>query len=191
MNNKIELEADSFSSSQVQSKIWLVSALETVTNKNLIKKNNYKIWILAGWYGITNFILRTRNNMSVLEVRSFDLDPSCEPTANQINNLWHWQGWQFKAETVDINGLDYSAPPDIVINSSVEHVDQDRWFEIIPKGTLVCLQASDLDHEDHISIYKSLEDLIQRFPMEILYQGVKRFEYDDHGFNRYMIIGFK
>jgi len=191
MNNKIELEADSFSSSQVQSKIWLVSMLENVADKHLFKKTNYKIWILAGWYGITNFILRTRNNISIHEVRSFDSDPSCEPVANQINNLWHWQGWQFKAETVDINDLDYSDPPDIVINSSVEHVDQDRWFEIIPKGTLVCLQASDLEHEDHISIYKSLEDLIQRFPMEILYQGVKRFEYDDYGFNRYMIIGFK
>jgi hypothetical protein len=191
MNNKINLEADAFSSSQIQSKIWLVSILESITNKHFSKKTNYKIWILAGWYGITNFILRTRNNIPASEVRSFDLDFSCEPIANQINNLWHWQKWQFKAETIDINNLDYSNPPDIVINSSVEHIDQNLWFEIIPKGTLVCLQASDLDHEDHISIYKSLEDLIERFSLEVLYQGVKRFEYDDHGFNRYMIIGFK
>jgi hypothetical protein len=191
MNNKIELDIDSFSSSQIQSKIWLTSTLESVTSKHLSGKGNYKIWLLAGWYGITNFILRTRNNLSVLEVRSFDIDPCCESIANQVNNLWHWQNWKFKAETIDINDLDYTNPPDIVINSSVEHIDRDRWFEIIPKGTLVCLQASDLKHEDHITIYTSIENLVERFPMEILYQGVKRFEYDDHGFCRYMIVGFK
>jgi hypothetical protein len=186
MNNKIDIDSDAFSSSQIQSKIWLVSTLESIVDKKY-----HRIWILAGWYGITNFILRTRNNIPVSEVRSFDIDPACESIADQINNLWHWQGWQFKAETKDINDLDYSKPPDIVINSSAEHIENDQWFHRIPPGVLVCIQTADLDHEEHISEYKSLDDLIARFPLEIKYQGIKRFEYDDFGFNRYMIVGFK
>jgi hypothetical protein len=185
------IDVDCFSSGQIQSKIWLVSKLELAAKEHLDDIQRHKIWILAGWYGITNFILRSRDNLKVSEVRSFDVDPSCEIIADKINNLWEWQAWQFKAHTRDINSLEYNNPPTIVINSSVEHVDSTEWFDRIPTGTFVCLQASDLAHDDHIVEIDSLEKLKEKYPLKIVWEGMKRFEYDNLAFNRYMTIGFK
>ena len=178
---------DAFSSSQVDSKIWLVSKLEQCLAPN---PKGWDIWILAGWYGLTNFILRTRGNIPIHKVRSFDLDPSCEAVADAVNELWVWRHWEFKAQTADVNDIDYTDPPDIVINSSVEHIDSRQWFDRIPVGTIVVLQGNDMPHEDHVAEYKTLDEFKQAWPLsEMLYEGQRRFQYDDWGFSRWMIIG--
>ena len=180
---------DSFSSSQIQSKIWLVEELE----KCQLDAKKQRIWILAGWYGLTNFIIRTRGRIPILEVRSFDSDPECEPIADKINNLWEWQQWQFKAHTADVNELEYKWPfPDIVINTSVEHMESDRWWDLIPAGTLVALQACDLDHDEHTADFKNLQDLVDKYPMTFeLFTGTKVFDYGSKRMSRFMLIGRK
>lgn len=184
---------DAFSSSQIQSKLWLAQALESVVDEHLpTEREGYRIWILAGWYATTNLLLQTRAKIKILEVRSFDIDPSCEEIADKINNLWVWQAWKFKAHTADINELEYKPRPQIVINTSLEHMDSNEWFDRIPKNTLVCLQGSDMPHEDHNNTFNDIRDFIRKYPLEELYyDGVKRFQYDDYAFNRYMIIGIK
>ena len=185
----LNLENDAFSSAQIQSKLWLIQSLERcLDNKTL----GYCIYILAGWYGITNLLLRTRNNIRIKEVRSFDIDPSCQEAADAINNLWVWKNWEFKAITQDINSVDYSAGPDVVINSSVEHMSSNIWFDNIPKGTIVCLQASDMDHDDHVNKFKNSFDMMDAYKLrEYLFEGTKMFEYEDKLFSRSMIIGIK
>ena len=188
------VDTDAFSSAQIQSKLWMVDKLEFVLNEHMPTDslNGFRIWILAGWYGITNFLIRTRNKIPVSEVRSFDIDPSCEPIADLINNLWVWQAWQFKAQTGDINKLIYQPKPDVVINTAVEHMLENDWWDNIPKGTVVCLQASDMEHDDHSNTISHYRDLQEKYRMEeYLYEGTKRFQYDDHAFNRSMIIGIK
>ena len=57
---------------------------------------------------------------------------------------------------------------------------------------MVCLQASDMLDEDHVNSMSSIKDLMLKYPMsEQLYEGVKRFEFEDKAFNRVMIIGIK
>lgn len=186
------MDFDSFSSAQIQSKLWLVQRLEDVLNENVPKEGGHRIWILAGWYGLTNFLIRTRGKLPVQEVRSFDIDPSCESIADSINNLWVWKAWEFKAHTADINQLNYQPKPDVVINSSVEHMTQDEWWNNIPENTVVCLQASDLEHEDHYNKIKSSQELLERYKLqECFYEGTKRFQYEERGFYRSMIIGVK
>jgi hypothetical protein len=183
---------ESFSAAQMQSKQWLVQRLESVLLEERPIEDGYRIWILAGWHGLTNLLLRTRNQIPVLEVRSFDIDPSCEAVADAVNNLWVWKAWEFKAHTADINQLEYSPQPDVVINSSVEHMTSNLWWTNIPKGTIVCLQASDMDDEDHVNRFSTAHDLFKAYPVEeLLYEGIKRFEFDDKGFYRVMIIGVK
>lgn len=184
---------DAFSSSQMLSKLWLAQHLEYAVDEDFpTERNGYRVWILGGWYGLTNLILRTRSKMKILEVRSFDIDPECEVIADKINELWVWQAWQFKAVTQDVNTLEYSPKPQIVINTSVEHMDSDEWYRRIPEGTLVALQASNLPHEDHKNIFNSARDLMNHYPFdEIYFEGTKRFQYDDNGFYRYMVIGKK
>ena len=137
-------------------------------------------------------IIRVRSKIRVKEIRSFDIDPNCEEIADRINNLWVWRAWEFKAHTVDINTLQYKPKPDIVINSSVEHMTSNDWWTNIPRGTLVALQASDMDHEDHFNKIKSSKELLEKYPLdECFMEGTKRFQYDDDGFYRSMIIGIK
>lgn len=184
---------DSFSSSQIASKLWLVTRLEQCLDEHYpTDKEGYRVWILAGWYAVTNLLLCTRGRIPILEVRSFDSDPECEPIADKINNLWQWQGWKFKAHTADINEIKYNVKVDVVVNSSVEHMDKDDWFHNIPKGTMVCLQASDLEHDDHKNTFKNSHELLAHYPLsECLYEGIKAFNYEDHTFYRSMIIGWK
>ncbi len=188
------IDTDAFSSAQIQSKLWMIHNLESALNEHIPtdSSNGFRIWILAGWYGITNLLLRTRNKIPVLEVRSFDIDPSCESIADTINNLWVWQAWQFKAQTGDINKLIYEPRPDVVINTAVEHMTSNEWWDNIPKGTVVCLQSSNMVHEDHTNKFDGYRDLQEAYRMEeYYYEGTKRFQYDDSTFNRSMIIGIK
>jgi hypothetical protein len=186
------VETDAFSVAQMQSKLWLVERLERVLEENHPTDDPYRIWILAGWYGLTNLILRTRNKLPIMEVRSFDIDPQCETIADSINNLWVYRGWEFKAVTGDINTLEYHPRPDIVINSSCEHMKEFTWWYNIPEGTIVCLQGSDMDDPDHWMPFKSTKELMESFPLqEVWYDGIKRFEFEDKGFYRSMIIGVK
>ena len=186
------MDFNSFSSAQMQSKLWLVQRLESVLLEERPIEDGYRIWILAGWYGLTNLLLRTRNQVPVLEVRSFDIDSSCESIADCLNNFWVWKAWEFKAHTADINLLEYTPRPDVVINSSVEHMTSNLWWDNIPIGTIVCLQASDMEDEDHVNKFSTSRDLFEAYPVkELIYEGIKRFEFDDKAFYRVMIIGIK
>ena len=188
------VETDAFSVAQMQSKLWLVQTLERTINEHVTADSmqGHRVWILAGWYGLTNLLLRTRNQIPVSEVRSFDIDPSCEEIADAINNLWVWKAWEFKAHTADINKLEFTPKPDIIINSSVEHMTANTWWNNIPKGTVVCLQASNMDDEDHVNKIANERELYEKYPVEeLLYSGIKRFEFNDKSFYRSMIIGIR
>jgi len=186
------VNTDAFSVAQMQSKLWLIERLERTLEEYEINEDGYRIWILAGWYGLTNLLIRVRNRIKVLEIRSFDIDPFCEHMADSINNLWVYRGWEFKAHTLDINQLEYKPAPDVVINSSVEHMKSNDWWTNIPNGTFVCLQASDMEDDDHINKFENSRDLLAAYPIsELYYEGVKRFEFEDKTFNRSMIMGIK
>ena len=193
--NPMDIDVDAFSSSQMGSKIWLVSKLEEcLAGFKQRPDKGYRIWILAGWYGVTNLIIRTRHIIPVEHVHSIDCDPSCEPRADRINKFWEWQGWQFKAHTADANKLVYNRDncPHIVINSSVEHFTSREWFDRIPKGTLVAMQACDLPHDSHVAAYACTEDLLREFQLsEFLYSGSLVFSYPEKDLTRFMVIGVK
>jgi hypothetical protein len=67
-----------------------------------------------------------------------------------------------------------------------------KWWDNIPKGTVVCLQASDMEDVDHVNKFTNDRELFKAYPLEeLLYSGIKRFEFNDKGFYRSMIIGIK
>jgi hypothetical protein len=187
----MNIDKDSFASGQIKSKLWLAKELESV----LIPLGNPKLKILClgGWYGVTNFILRTRDNLNIELYRSIDIDPSVETVADSINNLWEWQNWQFKAITDDANKFQYSLDDfNLVINTSVEHIDSKQWFDNIPTGCYVVLQSNNMTHEDHSHNHETLADMVDEFPLsQLLYKGELLFEYPDWQFKRFMLIGQK
>jgi len=184
-NNYFLVHKDSFSSGQIDSKLWLCEQLE------LLNIESNEINIYGGWYGLTAFLLLSRKKFKVKKIRSYDIDPNCELIADMINQNWVWKGWQFKAETKDCNTI--SSTADLIINTSTEHFSSMLWWENISPGTIVVLQGNNMKHhEDHYSCVDSLEQFVSKFPVsELLYKGEMTFKYDTWGFSRYMIIGIK
>jgi len=191
--NLMDVDVDAFSSSQMGSKLWLTERLEECLSRLEAPVAGYKIWIYAGWYGITNLIIRTRGVIPVEYVRCIDRDPTCAPIADRINKFWEWQDWQFKSLTGDVNEVNYSQDnPHIVINTSIEHMGPGPWFDMIPKGTIVAVQGSDLPHDDHVRRINSVGELRSACPMSSeLYSGSIAFNYPGLELKRYMIIGIK
>lgn len=179
------INKDAFSNGQVDSKLWLCQELEK------LKWSSDLTHIYAGWYGILSFLLLSRENFKVGRIESFDLDPTCEPIADMINENWVIKEWKFKAFTLDCN-QGVRGAPDLIINTSTEHFDSMEWFDRIRPGTRVILQGNNMPHDDHFIDSASLEDFITHYPLsEIAYQGSLDFAYPEWSFTRYMIIGVK
>jgi hypothetical protein len=181
----MEINKDAFSSGQVSSKIWLCEQLEKLGwTSNLTH-------IYGGWYGITAFLLLSRGKFSVDNIRSLDIDPTCETIADMINENFVWQDWKFKAFTQDCNN--FEGPfGDLVINTSTEHFTSNDWYNKLPKGTRVVLQGNNMNHDDHTSIINSLSEFVSQYDLSNTeYTGELDFVYPDWGFTRYMLIGTK
>ena len=179
------INKDAFSSGQIGSKIWLCEQLEKLGWKSNLTH------IYGGWHGVLGFLLLSRNKFDVKRIESYDIDPSCEPIADMLNEYWVWQNWKFKAHTADCN-LVKSNLADLVINTSTEHFDSLLWFNYIPPGTRVILQGNDMPHEDHVIHTNSLEEFKKAYPLsEYAFEGSMDFVYPDWKFTRFMLIGTK
>ena len=187
MSQTLSVDKDAFSSGQIGSKIWLCEELEKLFEKIDIA------WIYGGWYGVTAFLLRTRGNLPIATIRSYDIDPYVEQVADMFNENWVYKEWQFKAHTEDCNQLKpVLNNPDLIINTSTEHFKSLDWYHKIPKGTVVALQGNNMEHDDHFIHSETLDDFVNTFNVsKILYQGSMDFEYPDWKFTRYMLIGIK
>jgi hypothetical protein len=148
-------------------------------------------YIYGGWYGLAGFLLLSRGNFKVNRIRSLDIDPSCQPVADMINENWVIQEWKFKAFTQDCNNFE-GQYGDLIINTSTEHFTSKDWFDRIPKGTRVILQGNNMPHEDHVIHSATLSDFADEYPLsDYVYQGAKEFVYPNWSFTRFMIIGTK
>jgi len=183
----MEINPDAFSSGQIGSKIWLCEELEKIYTQI-----DY-LGIYGGWYGITHFLLKVRGNIQIDRCVSLDMDPTCQPVADMINENWVWQDWQFKAFTEDCNkSITSLRNMDMIINTSTEHFDNMDWWNNIPKGTAVVLQGNNMPHEDHHVHSSCLEDFVKMYPVrQLMYSGEKAFVYPNWSFTRFMIIGEK
>lgn len=145
---------------QLLSKSWLVNHLGKWTPDRPVN-----IYIFGGWIGIlANMILQSP--IRVNRIRSIDIDPWCESIADRVNTL-HIRDWKFKAITADMATYQYddSLFPDVVINTSTEHVTQEvyeSWVSGIPSDTLVVTQGNNLfDCIDHIRCTGTLEEFVE------------------------------
>ena len=113
-------------------------------------------YVFGGWYGLLPHLLL--DNKYVKKVYSIDIDPDCERVGNIYFRKEH-----LKYVTGDMKDFVYSENPDVVINTSTEHVDQetfDIWYENIPRRTFIIMQGNDLDIPEHIRPFKNLEEFL-------------------------------
>lgn len=187
---EMTLDTTAFMSGQIGSKIWLCEKLEPILASRFDR--HVVIWILGGWYGMTNFLLQARRNCGLSQVVSYDMNSAATVGAEMLNEAYIYQNC-FRAITADVLTLDYAVdlPPDVVINTSSEHMATD-WYDLIPSGTLCVIQSNNMEHDDHSNLCNSVIELQERFPMkEPIFAGSKSFFYPEWGFSRFMTIGLK
>jgi hypothetical protein len=147
------------------------------------------VWVVGGWYGVLPAILFDDPRYRIGKIVSFDLDPDCAAVALAVNRGPVEEG-RFEARTGDMYELDYNgtAPPDLVINTSCEHIpDVRRWLDRLPAGTAVVLQSNDyFDEPEHINCVNTLAEFVDQAGLsKIAFSGVL----ETKKYARFMLIG--
>jgi hypothetical protein len=173
--------ATAFNHKQVACKMWARDELfESCGGKF------QRIWVLGGWYGVLAAMLFEDQRFDIAAIDSIDIDGTVEPVARTLNK---GAGERFAAITRDMYGLDYAAAqPDLVVNTSCEHIADVRgWLDLLPKGTRVLLQSNDYFAEPtHINCVSSLGEFEALAQLaELRFAG----ELPQKKYTRFMLIG--
>ena len=177
---------DAFWSGQLNSKEWLIDALELAVHPTVdcVMPKPFSIDIHGGWVGVLSSML-SQSRIPVATIRSIDIDPTCESIATMMNKKEEIQG-RFRAVTSDMCTI--RSDSDIIINTSCEHITQDQydlWKSGVPYNSLLVLQSNNYNIPEHIRIANSLEEFKQQCDINILWAG----ELELPLYKRWMIIG--
>lgn len=176
---------------QVRGKTWLVDQMHAAIGTEL-----GTVYVLGGWHGVLAAMLLHDPRVNIRMAVNIDKDPRCKPIAESLNRT-HAQVDAFRAVTADMMTLDYaellsvdpsSELPDVLINTSCEHVEQfAQWYRQIPPGTLQVLQSNDYYAcEEHTNCSADLESFARAAPMrDLLYAGALELK----KYTRFMLIG--
>ena len=169
---------DSFWKGQIKSKEWLLD--------NLCPRvpHNASIDIHGGWNGVLASMLFQKVS-DIKNIRSLDIDPSCEQIASTMNKLEEMQG-RFRAVTADM--CEIRSDADVVINTSCEHITQDQydlWLSGMPYNSMVVLQSNNYAIDEHVRTADSLDTFVQQSQLRVLWAG----ELELPLYKRFMIIG--
>jgi hypothetical protein len=174
---------DAFWRGQILSKEWLITELKK-------QKHHAKQWpsidIYGGWVGtLASFLFQS--DLYISNIRSIDIDPSCEDIARTMNQL-EVEAGKFRAVTADM--CTTASTADIIINTSCEHISQeqyDKWLSSIPTDSLLVLQSNNYKIPEHVRIAKDLEDFKDQSKLNVIWAGELKLSM----YNRFMIIGRK
>jgi len=171
---------ESFWKGQLRSKVWLIDNLKPFISSSV------SIDIFGGWNGVLASLL-FQSEIDIVKIRSIDIDPACENTANTMNKIEEMQG-RFMSITEDMCGSISSA--EVIINTSCEHISQcqyDQWLSNINDKSLIVVQSNNYEITEHIRIAKSLEEFENQSNIRVIWSG----ELDLPLYTRFMIIGKK
>ena len=184
------MDYSAFSHGQIHSKLWLCE------NLDIHVKPSSTIVILGSWYNILGFMLQTRKPKYYKEICGIDINKDAIEIANKIN-----QAWMIGNDTVirnindNANKLDLRGY-DVYINCSVEHMDNNDWFNNIPAGRLVCLQSTNVTIKGDpwyiTNPIKSLSVFAKKYKLQqVFFKDKLDFDYGKNSYSRYMLIGIK
>ena len=174
---------DSFSKDLVKSKTWLAEELAKI-------RTDFKnVYILGSWYGNLSLILFQEHKIKFQHLYNVDVN---EESLMQGEELAMNLG---VAQDIDIvhknaNDVVYLAPS-LIINTSVNNIENAGWFENIPLGTLVVMQSRNKD-PGGVNRYNSAAELAANYPLsKVLYCDKLRLQEKQGSYARFMVIGIK
>ncbi len=170
---------DAFWRGQISSKEWLIENL-----RPHIFLTPVSIDIHGGWVGTLASML-FQSGIPINNIRSVDLDPSCESIATTMNKKEEIEG-RFCAVTSDMCAIQSDA--NVIINTSCEHITQDQydlWISNVPYNSLLVLQSNNYNISEHIRIARNLDEFTtQCGDIKILWSGKLELPL----YTRFMII---
>lgn len=175
---------ESFWKGQVNSKVWLIENLERLSWDRPLK-----VVIHGGWNGVLASLL-FNSNLDIEHITSVDIDPNCQEVAFTVNKRQEMAG-RFSAVTCDMCDFRYNDVPDIVINTSCEHITPEQystWLGHIPKESTIVLQSNNYyDLEEHVNCKDTLGDFIWSTSLSI--ESASKLELPKY--TRFMVVGKK
>ena len=169
---------DAFWSGQLKSTEWLITNLRNNVNKFV------SIDIQGGWVGVLASML-FQSDIYITNIRSIDIDPTCEPIATMMNKKEEIVG-KFRAVTADM--CEIRSDADVIINTSCEHITQDQynlWLSGMPHNSLLVVQSNNYNIPEHIRLAESLDEFKEQSGLNVLWAG----ELELPLYKRFMIIG--
>ena len=175
--------AGSFTRDLIASKVWLLQELEK------IQPHYTTMYVLGSWYGNLAVYMTLQPTIRVDRIINVETNPEMLDTSQSILDQVGAQN--VKSMLADANKLDYRrlGSAGVVVNTSLTEMHQKEWFEHIPAGTVVALQAR---NNDPGVAYHSSQDIQRRYPLsKLLYHGSMRLRDPETEYTRYMTIGIK
>lgn len=174
----------------VFSKLWLAQQLQQILDDRDIATVPVA-YILGSWYGNLSTILR-RAGVSIDRIIDVERNRQWLETGRQLQQ--HLGLENIQSMPADANQIDYRqlGNPGVVINTSLNDVKRDQWFDRIPPGTIVVLQGRDAVPSSAAHVYHSPDEILDRYPLDpVLYQGTMELTDPETDYTRSMVIGLK
>ena len=175
--------AGSFTRDLVASKVWLLQELEK------IQRHYSTMYVLGSWYGNLALYLKLQPVIQVDLVINVEINDEMLDTSQSILDFAGVDNVKYML--ADANQLDYRqlGRSGVVVNTSLTEMPETDWFEHIPAGTLVAMQAR---NRDPGVTYRSYQDIQRRYPLtKTLYHGQIQLRDPKTEYRRYMVIGTK
>jgi len=175
--------AGSFTRDLIASKVWLLQELEK------IQPHYTTMYVLGSWYGNLAVYMTLQPTIDVDRIINVETNPEMLDTSQGILDLVDAQN--IKSMLADANELDYRqlGSAGVVVNTSLTEMPEQEWFEHIPAGTIVVMQARD---QDPGVKYHSANDIQRKYTLSrVLYHGSMRLRDPQTEYTRYMTIGVK
>lgn len=172
---------DAFWSGQLRSKEWLI------TNLSNYVQTPVTVDIHGGWVGVLASML-FQSNIPVTNIRSIDIDPSCESIATMMNKQEDIAG---RFTSITANMCSVSSNAEVIINTSCEHINQEdyeKWLSIVPSNSLIVLQSNNYNIPEHIRIASSIDEFKIQSKLPNIIEAV---ELELPLYKRFMLIGTK
>lgn len=198
--NSKQFPHDAFTLGQLSSKAWLLEELFNIT----LKRDPSTAVLLGSWVGtlVLPFLERADTSWRIAQmerVYGIDSDPEAVDLSEQFNHRLVESNWRYKGVVADVDMLNCSdmefetggelitLRPDIVFNTSCEHMSAD-WFHTCHPDQLVVMQTNDSpDYDGHINTCASMDEVREKYPMrDCLYSG----ELVTPAYTRFMQIGY-
>ena len=175
--------AGSFTRDLIASKVWLLTELARIAPQV------GTIYVLGSWYGNLGVLLALDPIVRYKRLINVETDPKFLQASKRIHD--HLGMGNTEYMLADANTLDYRqlGSDGVVINTSLTDMQGRGWFDNIPAGTLVAMQAR--DHDPGVE-YHSAKDIQRRYPLsQVIYHGSMQLRDPEIKYTRYMVIGVK